>query len=168
MCSEIDQFPSFLRRMSHPVDRKHDKEEEIAITSQPLDSLPEPETAAAAAGVERESENPDDDHQKKLPEEIKKEEEEANKATPSRREIIDDDDDDDGFKTPTSSAHRIPAITECPPPPVKPRPPPSKLKRKASPPEVDSLFPPIESDQGDNSQQHKIKKARTEDKDRSS
>lgn len=161
MCSEIDQFPSFLRTMSDsrqifPVD---DKEETATV-----DSLPESETAA----VERESENLEDegDHQKQ-PEEIKNdddddEEEETNKATASHREI---EDDDDGFKTPTSSAHRIPSITECPPPPVKPRPPPpSKLKRKASPPqntsaEVESIFRPIEDDL----QQHKIKKSRTDD-----
>ncbi|KAK6146924.1 hypothetical protein DH2020_017836 [Rehmannia glutinosa] len=38
-------------------------------------------------------------------------------------------EDDDGFKTPTSAEHRIPAITECPPAPRKPRP---NLKRKAA------------------------------------
>ncbi|KAK8553714.1 hypothetical protein V6N12_030698 [Hibiscus sabdariffa] len=40
-----------------------------------------------------------------------------------------DDDDDDGFKTPTSSEHKIPEPKTCPPAPRRPRP----LKRKAPP-----------------------------------
>ncbi|KAK8512289.1 hypothetical protein V6N13_097059 [Hibiscus sabdariffa] len=41
----------------------------------------------------------------------------------------DDDDDGDGFKTPTSSEHKIPEPKTCPPAPTRPRP----LKRKAPP-----------------------------------
>ncbi|KAH6802560.1 hypothetical protein C2S51_034006 [Perilla frutescens var. frutescens] len=172
MCSEIDRFSSFLRRMSGsdnpkilPVEKK---EGAISSESHPQDS----ETAAE----ERERENLEADHQNKPDEEIKSEDEpEPDKATASHRES----EDDDGFKTPTSSDHRIPAITQCPPAPKKFRPPPSKLKRKAaSPPassrsieldssaEVESIFCPIVKDQ-DDTQQHKIKKPRTDDKDRS-
>ncbi|KAG6430436.1 hypothetical protein SASPL_108503 [Salvia splendens] len=75
--------------------------------------------------------------------------------------------DEDGFKTPTSSDHRIPPITECPPAPTKPRPPPLRLKRKSpQPAEIESIFRSIATDQ-DDTQRHKIKKARTDDHDRS-
>ncbi|KAG6427370.1 hypothetical protein SASPL_111613 [Salvia splendens] len=68
---------------------------------------------------------------------------------------------DDGFKTPTSSDHRIPPITRCPPPPVKPRPPPMRVKRKISQPaEIESIFRSIAADQDDTAQHRKIKKAR--------
>ncbi|KAL8496614.1 hypothetical protein ACS0TY_020346 [Phlomoides rotata] len=82
------------------------------------------------------------------PEEVIKEEKERDKV--SKKQISEDDD---GFKTPTSPNHIIPAITQGPPAPKKARPPPSKLKRKASPSgacrslqfdaEVESIFRPI-------------------------
>ncbi|KAL2250519.1 UNVERIFIED_CONTAM: Cyclin-dependent protein kinase inhibitor SMR3 [Sesamum indicum] len=120
----------------------------------------------------------DDDDQKKMEqlEEIKNDEE-TDKATVSSRgsEKQIAEEDDDGFKTPTSSDHRIPATTQCPPAPKKPRPQTSKLKRKASPPpgarrslqfeastEVESIFRQI-PDQQDNIEEQKIKKARRED-----
>lgn len=120
---------------------------------------------------EREKENLQDEEDKgdheKQPEEITtKLEDESDKATASHRESESDavDDEDDGFLTPTSSDHRIPQITRCPPAPMKPRPPPPRLKRKASSPpqgsaEIESIFSTIVSDQDD----HKMKKARTDD-----
>ena len=80
---------------------------------------------------------------------------------PSRKDVEvegDDNPNDDGFKTPTSSDHRIPVILQCPPAPRKPKPVPSK-KRKACRSrivldlsiEIESLFPtPILVDLGSN------------------
>ncbi|PSR98277.1 Cyclin-dependent protein kinase [Actinidia chinensis var. chinensis] len=73
--------------------------------------------------------------------------------------------DDDGFRTPTSLAHKLPKITQCPPAPRKIRLHPSR-KRKISQSleielsrEVDSMFPiRVHEDLG-----RKIKKARRED-----
>ncbi|KAA8516435.1 hypothetical protein F0562_016728 [Nyssa sinensis] len=79
-------------------------------------------------------------------------------------------DDDDGFRTPTSSDHKIPIITQCPPAPNKLRPQPSrkrKLSQKLSrniqldlSKEVESMFPPTLQDYIGS----KIKKARRNDK----
>lgn len=61
-----------------------------------------------------------------------------------------EDEADEGFKTPTSSDHKIPVILQCPPAPRKPKPIPSRRKRKANCPprilldlskQIDSLFP---------------------------
>ncbi|XP_057778915.1 cyclin-dependent protein kinase inhibitor SMR10 [Salvia miltiorrhiza] len=136
------------------VDR-NDDEEKISIS----------ETAAE----ERERENFEDetDHRQHPKDVAKKEDCESDKATVSER---GSDAVDDGFKTPTSSDHRIPAITQCPPAPMKPRPPPPRLKRKASSPppaEIESIFRSIANDQ-DDAHHHKFKKARTDDQDRSS
>ncbi|XAR68951.1 hypothetical protein NMG60_11000375 [Bertholletia excelsa] len=80
---------------------------------------------------------------------------------------------DDGFRTPTSSDHKIPTAKHCPPPPKKPRIRfPSKRKASLLPPlisqnvllldlskEVESMFPPtLREDLG-----RKIKRARRED-----
>ncbi|GER28607.1 cyclin-dependent protein kinase inhibitor SMR3 [Striga asiatica] len=46
------------------------------------------------------------------------------------KEIISVEDEEDGFRTPTSSEHRIPAPTVCPPAPRKPCP---KRRRSRSP-----------------------------------
>ncbi|KAL0347305.1 UNVERIFIED_CONTAM: Cyclin-dependent protein kinase inhibitor SMR3 [Sesamum calycinum] len=121
----------------------------------------------------------DDDDQKEQLEEIKNDEETDNATVSSRESEKQIAEDDDGFKTPTSSDHRIPATTQCPPAPKKPRPQTSKLKRKASPPpgarrslqfdaatEVESIFRQI-PDQ-DNIEEQKIKKARREDDEESS
>ncbi|PIN11973.1 hypothetical protein CDL12_15438 [Handroanthus impetiginosus] len=107
--------------------------------------------------------------------EEEKEEKTDDKDTVSAREESGKQiaEDDDGFKTPTSADHKIPEITECPWAPRKPRPPPSKLKRKASPPgacrslqfdptaEIESIFRPM-TDQ-ENADEQKMKKARRED-----
>ncbi|XP_022865257.1 cyclin-dependent protein kinase inhibitor SMR3-like [Olea europaea var. sylvestris] len=75
---------------------------------------------------------------------------------------------DKGFKTPTSSDHKIPVVKQCPPAPRKTR---SSTKRKLSPSrirrrlqldvsaEIESMFPPRPRDDNE----HKIKKARSND-----
>ncbi|KAK4419080.1 hypothetical protein Salat_2320800 [Sesamum alatum] len=183
MCSEIDGFSSFLRRMSDgnnpqffpDVEKQEDKEGTVEPNSpQPVsESLQEIETAAQGRGN---LDGADDDQKKEEELEEVKNDDETEKATVSSREAEKQiAEDDDGFKTPTSSDHRIPASTQCPPAPKKPRPQTSKLKRKASPPpgarrshqfdasstEVESIFRPI-PDQ-DNIEEQKIKKARRED-----
>lgn len=45
----------------------------------------------------------------------------------------DDDDDNEGFRTPTSSDHRIPAVLECPGAPRKKKTEAAATKRKAAP-----------------------------------
>ncbi|XP_075516144.1 uncharacterized protein LOC142550976 [Primulina tabacum] len=85
------------------------------------------------------------------------------------------DEEDDGFRTPTSSDHKIPAATQCPPAPRKTRPQQSGVKRKASPSrarrslqldaaaeEVESIFRPVVED---NVEEQKTKKARRDDED---
>ncbi|KAK2657882.1 hypothetical protein Ddye_010934 [Dipteronia dyeriana] len=89
-----------------------------------------------------------------------------------------DQEEDQGFRTPTSSDHKIPKIKQCPPAPKKPMAPPLSKKRKSSsvlssspstnarrkclrsdlsPQDIDSLFPrAILEDL-----HRKIKKART-------
>ncbi|XP_052175991.1 cyclin-dependent protein kinase inhibitor SMR3-like [Diospyros lotus] len=79
------------------------------------------------------------------------------------------EDDADGFKTPTSSAHKIAATVQCPPAPKKARPQPSRKRkssspRRRSPPldlskEVESMFPPLLPEDSS----RKIKKARRDD-----
>ncbi|KAG4191507.1 hypothetical protein ERO13_A07G098000v2 [Gossypium hirsutum] len=79
---------------------------------------------------------------------------------------VDDEEDrnNDGFKTPTSSDHKIPVILKCPPAPRKPKSLPISPKRKAFgrrilldfTKEMESLFPPaLLADLG-----NKIKKVR--------
>ncbi|KAK3226384.1 hypothetical protein Dsin_006246 [Dipteronia sinensis] len=89
-----------------------------------------------------------------------------------------DEEGDQGFRTPTSSDHKIPKIKQCPPAPKKPMPPPPSKKRKSSsllssspstnarrkclrsdlsPQDIDSLFPRAIL----NDLHSKIKKART-------
>ncbi|CAA2980133.1 Hypothetical predicted protein [Olea europaea subsp. europaea] len=75
---------------------------------------------------------------------------------------------DEGFKTPTSSDHKIPVVKQCPAAPRKTR---SSTKRKSSPSrirrrlqldvsaEIESRFPPRPRDDNE----HKIKKARSND-----
>ncbi|KAI3474091.1 hypothetical protein Pfo_028879 [Paulownia fortunei] len=164
-----------------PVGKEEDKEGVINLgnSSQPmsenLGSCPEIVSETETPAEEKEKGNLDSaDRQKEL-EEIKNEEE-TDKATVSSRESEKQiAEDEDGFKTPTSSDHRIPAIMQCPPAPKKTRPQSSKLKRKASPPgagrtlqldastEVESIFLPIPNP--DNAEEQKIKKARRDDKD---
>ncbi|KAK9126944.1 hypothetical protein Scep_015790 [Stephania cephalantha] len=90
--------------------------------------------------------------------------------------LINDEDDDDGFRTPTSTAHRIPEPQECPPAPMAEK--LSRLsstnKRKASdsghrlhhqiqvitlPEDLSSVFHPLHRDHLD----QKMKKARSDD-----
>lgn len=77
---------------------------------------------------------------------------------------------EDGFRTPTSSEHRIPAITECPPAPRKPH--PSRWKRSRSPhrclefdtsEEVESLFRPEASGDEGGGDEPESKRARKGD-----
>ncbi|XP_030449822.1 cyclin-dependent protein kinase inhibitor SMR3-like [Syzygium oleosum] len=105
-------------------------------------------------------------------EEEEEEEEEEECGTTSFREepelVEEDGENNDGFRTPTSLDHKIPAMTQCPPAPMKPKP---TRKRKLSSSssmssddrcrevieldfseEVESLFWPIRRDE--------IKKAR--------
>lgn len=145
MCSEICQFSSFLRTMS-----SSDKPQLFPLERE---GIVENETSSSS------SDQP--------------EEKEKDKATVSDRQSEKKiREDDDGFKTPD---HRIPVITQCPPAPKKPRPPPSKRKRKVSSPpgacrslqfeaaaEVESLLRPISNDQ-DDTQDQKTKRARTDD-----
>lgn len=167
-CSQIDLCSSFLRTMSSDsnnprlIDFPVDKDEPI---TEPGNSS-EPTSGNPEIGPDKEE---------------GKEPEETDKATvsPSReseQRIVAEDDD--GFKTPTSSDHRIPPITDCPPAPRKTR--PQSSKRKASPPppgarrclqfessaEVESIFRPI-PDQDCSEDQPKAKKARREDEDSS-
>lgn len=150
----------------HPQIFANQKKEEV------VDS----ETAAEERESEKEkTQDGATDHRTESPEQLIKNEDdlETDRATVSHRELSEDDD---GFKTPTSPNHRIPVIKQCPPAPMKLRPPPSKLKRKASSPpprsspsiqpeEVESIFSPIANDQEDDAQRHKIKKARAESSD---
>ncbi|KAJ4725824.1 cyclin-dependent protein kinase inhibitor SMR3-like [Melia azedarach] len=75
------------------------------------------------------------------------------------------EDSDEGFKTPTSSDHKIPVVLQCPPAPRKPKSRPL-TKRKVSPRrvlhdlsnEIEAMFPPaLLADLG-----NKIKKVRKE------
>ncbi|XP_052173762.1 cyclin-dependent protein kinase inhibitor SMR3-like [Diospyros lotus] len=60
-------------------------------------------------------------------------------------ETDETDADNEGFRTPTSSKHKIPVLSRCPPAPKKLRPSPS-AKRKASPPLRRSLEPDLSKD----------------------
>ncbi|XP_030529062.1 cyclin-dependent protein kinase inhibitor SMR3-like [Rhodamnia argentea] len=65
-------------------------------------------------------------------EEEEEEEEEECGMTSFREEhelVEEDGENNDGFRTPTSSDHKIPAMTRCPPAPMKPKP---TRKRKFS------------------------------------
>ncbi|KAL0451155.1 UNVERIFIED_CONTAM: hypothetical protein Slati_1671900 [Sesamum latifolium] len=167
------------------LQQQEDKEGAVVDPNSP--QYPMSENLQGKGNLDGADDDDDDDQKKKKEEEeqleeIKKDEETDDKATVSSREsekqIVEEDDD--GFKTPTSSDHRIPATTQCPPAPKKPRPQTSKLKRKASPPpgarrslqfdastEVESIFRQI-PDQQDNLEEQKIKKARREDDEDSS
>ncbi|KAF5751464.1 hypothetical protein HS088_TW02G00478 [Tripterygium wilfordii] len=88
------------------------------------------------------------------------------KLQPPREFGCDDiDDQNDGFRTPTSSDHKIPVVLQCPPAPRKPRSLPSKRKSSCQrvlvldlSKEIESLFPP-------NLVGNKIKKVRQESQD---
>ncbi|XP_047983093.1 uncharacterized protein LOC125223840 [Salvia hispanica] len=142
MCSETHLFSSFLRRMSaNPHIIPVDDQQKITIS----DAQKSENLESKADQIE--------------------EKEDESEVTVSHRES--DADEGGGFKTPTSSDHKIPPITECPPAPMKPRPPPPRLKRKASSPqpaEIESVFRSIGNDQ-DDAHRHKVKKARNEDGD---
>lgn len=84
---------------------------------------------------------------------------------PSLAEFKVEEDSDEGFKTPTSSDHKIPVVLQCPPAPRKPKSRPL-TKRKVSPRrvlhdlsnEIEAMFPPaLLADLG-----NKIKKVRKE------
>ncbi|XP_061354195.1 cyclin-dependent protein kinase inhibitor SMR10-like [Gastrolobium bilobum] len=85
---------------------------------------------------------------------------------PSYKEVErEKEDSNDGFKTPTTSEHKIPAILPCPPAPRKPKTLPS-TKRKAYrrrivldlSQEIESLFPtPFSVDLGDGGENKKVK-----------
>ncbi|XP_047957379.1 cyclin-dependent protein kinase inhibitor SMR3-like [Salvia hispanica] len=142
MCSEIHQFSPFLRKMS--------------VSSLSFERK-------AKFSISETTQNGVEEEKGRVNLEIEKKEDESGEAAAT----VSHDDDEDGFKTPTSSDHRIPPITECPPAPTKPRPPPLRLKRKSSQPaEIESIFRSIATDQ-DDTQHRKIKKARTDDHDRS-
>lgn len=81
------------------------------------------------------------------------------------------EEEEDGFKTPTSIDHKIPAITQCPPPPSKTRPQFSTLKRRAysearrrlwfvTAAEAETVFSTVS---GLNVEEKRTKKARTGD-----
>ncbi|KAL0375207.1 UNVERIFIED_CONTAM: hypothetical protein Sradi_3436400 [Sesamum radiatum] len=189
MCSEIDGWvSSSLRRMSGGDDpmfspHLHQQEDKEGAVD-PDSPHPMSENLQGKGNLDGADDDDDDQNQKKKEqlEEIKNDKETDDKATVSSRESEKQiaEEDDDGFKTPTTSDHRIPATTQCPPAPKKPRPQTSKLKRKASPPpgarrslqfdastEVESIFRQI-PDQQDNLEEQKIKKARREDDEDSS
>ncbi|KAL9153171.1 hypothetical protein ABFS82_10G032500 [Erythranthe guttata] len=166
MCSEINRFSSYLRRMTSSEDGGNCSPR-FGVVGDSGCSCPEIEPEITETAAEEENE-------------IEKLKRIADKARVSLRESEKEIDavaeDDDGFKTPTSSDHRIPAITECPPAPRKTRPQSSKSKRKAeSPPgarrrlqldmspEIESIFRTNEDDSGD----REIKKARKDDEESS-
>ncbi|KAL3753798.1 hypothetical protein ACJRO7_001094 [Eucalyptus globulus] len=63
-----------------------------------------------------------------------KEEEEEGGKTSFREEhelVEEDGENNDGFRTPTSSDHKIPVMTQCPPAPMKPK--PTKKRKLSSP-----------------------------------
>ncbi|KAH7550039.1 hypothetical protein JRO89_XS13G0124500 [Xanthoceras sorbifolium] len=84
-------------------------------------------------------------------------------------EFKDEEDNNDGFKTPTSSDHKMPPVLQCPPAPRKPKSRPLITKRKLPAAaqrrvlhdlsnEIEALFPPVLlADLG-----NKIKKVREE------
>ncbi|KAL7095624.1 hypothetical protein ACP275_10G035900 [Erythranthe tilingii] len=165
MCSEINRFSSYPRRMTSSEDGGN-YSPRFAVGDSGC-SCPEIEPEISETAAEEEKE-------------IEKEKRIADKARVSLRESEKEIDaaaeDDDGFKTPTSSDHRIPAITECPPAPRKTRPQSSKSKRKAeSPPgarrrlqlnmspEIESIFRPSQDDSGE----REFKKARKDDEESS-
>ncbi|KAL6574734.1 hypothetical protein OROMI_012019 [Orobanche minor] len=134
--------------------------------SENQESCPE-NTSESESTIEEEEEKENED----IPKGIKNEGGEGKSVhiseNKSENQIASDDEDE--FKTPTSSEHRIPAITECPPAPR--RPPPPKWKRKSCPTsrrrlaldsseEVESLFRQV-ADIDD--QEPRNKKARRDD-----
>ena len=124
--------------------KEDQKQTDLQISSRPTSQV-----------EEREEQKPERDHK----------EEELKKQSLGQTESCGGDDDDDGFRTPTSLAHKLPKITQCPPAPRKIRLHPSR-KRKISESleielsrEVDSMFPiRVQEDLG-----RKIKRARRED-----
>lgn len=127
MCSEIDQFSSFLRGMSDSRENQQNflvKQEEEGKKLQ----LENPESCQEI-GSESVRQNKEEILERVTDHCEEKREANTAKNEPEKSEP---GDDDEGFKTPTSSDHKIPAITQCPPPPCKRRTQPSKRKRKAS------------------------------------
>ncbi|EYU41720.1 hypothetical protein MIMGU_mgv1a015451mg [Erythranthe guttata] len=156
MCSEINRFSSYLRRMTSSEDGGNCSPR-FGVVGDSGCSCPEIEPEITETAAEEENE-------------IEKLKRIADKARVSLRESEKEIDavaeDDDG----------IPAITECPPAPRKTRPQSSKSKRKAeSPPgarrrlqldmspEIESIFRTNEDDSGD----REIKKARKDDEESS-
>ncbi|XP_051131701.1 cyclin-dependent protein kinase inhibitor SMR3-like [Andrographis paniculata] len=174
MCSEIDRFSSFLRRNMSGTRNTllpHVKEQDEAKS---LDG--EEEKGEVAFLTEGKENSNDQKEVEKVATEDEGSADRKNRVSVSvsiseENESTDGDGDGDGdgFVTPTSADHKIPAIIHCPPAPKKPRPEPSRMKRKTSPPlpceldstaEIESIFRPISSQ--DTGEEQKSKKARRE------
>ncbi|KAG8376890.1 hypothetical protein BUALT_Bualt09G0111100 [Buddleja alternifolia] len=163
-----------------PVEEEEEDKEEI-VELETSSSQARSQNPAPSEIEEKEKENSDraddDDHHHQI-EEIK-DEDRKDVARVSSRESPEKQiaENDDGFRTPTSSDHKIPAIKQCPQAPKKTKPQP--LKRKASPnggrrslrfdassTEVESIFRPMSSQ--DNVEEKESKKARKNDEDEGS
>ncbi|XP_073044440.1 uncharacterized protein [Primulina eburnea] len=127
MYSEIDQFSSFLRGMSD----SRDNQQNFIVRQQEEGNTLQIENPESCREIELESVQENKEEILERDTDHCEEKREANNAENEPENSVPGDDDD-GFKTPTSSVHKIPAITQCPPPPRKSRTHPSKSKRKAS------------------------------------
>ncbi|XP_073047124.1 uncharacterized protein [Primulina eburnea] len=174
MCSEILGFSPFLRMSESDSPKFTQKEEENQlerITEPDNPSRPVSEDPDSGEEIGPES---DTGAQEKTQENLGAiEVKEEDGAVKNVLENVDEEED--GFRTPTSSDHRIPAVTQCPPAPRKTRPQQSGVKRKASPSrarrtlqldaaadEVESIFRPVVED---SVEEQKTKKARRDDED---
>ncbi|XP_073275388.1 uncharacterized protein [Primulina huaijiensis] len=128
MYSEIDQFSSFLRGMS---DSRDNHQQDFLVKQQEEGKTLRLENPESCQEIESESVQENKEEILERDTDHCEEKREANNAENEPENSVPGDDDD-GFKTPTSSDHKIPAITQCPPPPRKIRTQPSKSKRKAS------------------------------------
>ncbi|XP_073136016.1 uncharacterized protein [Henckelia pumila] len=163
MCSEILGFSPFLRMSesrSPKFTTEGDEDQKERITEP---ENPEEIGSESGAGAQEQAEE-------NLGAIESNEEDEAVKNVSENFE-----EENDGFRTPTSSDHKIPAATQCPPAPRKTRPQQSGVKRKASPSrarrnlqldaaadEVESIFRPVVED---SVEEQKTKKARRDEED---
>ncbi|XP_022865278.1 cyclin-dependent protein kinase inhibitor SMR10-like [Olea europaea var. sylvestris] len=170
MCSDVEQ--SSCVRMSSAeyfLVKEEPKEIKLDILSESKVDDPDYSQDIVSDGgqVNVTKQDDQDTHHKDEEEEVKAifSSRESKKPCLAQSEV---EEYDEGFKTPTSSDHKIPVVKQCPPAPRKTR---SSTKRKLSPSrirrrlqldvsaEIESMFPPRPRDDNE----HKIKKARSND-----
>ncbi|KAL6520969.1 hypothetical protein OROGR_017538 [Orobanche gracilis] len=135
-----------------PVENEDETEENIVKFENPSQPMSENQASCPENRSESKSTIEEEEKEKEdILQGIKNEGEEERSIHISAKKLENKiaSDDEDEFKTPTSSEHRIPAITECPPAPKRPH--PSNWKRRKCPTsrrrlaldsseEVESLF----------------------------